>query len=165
MLSSTTTAHQPPRSPRATPPEIAALLDAVAGLWSRPSAYEDNGAHSGYRQVQVVAGGTLRIPAAAPLLAPFEPIHDAWLSWIDPGGFVVEHIDAGPHYERWQIPLTEAGKLIQNGTAVAHEVGVAFRVHHDDWHSVRNDDPTPRVSLVIDRAVIVSPARTPLRRR
>ena len=130
--------------------------------WSLPSTFEATKAHHGYRQVVVVSMGRLVLPQFADILAGFTPVREAWLSWIDPGGFVVEHIDGGPHYERWQIPFTEAGTLYEDGVAVAHEVGVPFVVHHDRWHAVRNDDPTePRISLVIDRDVIVSPARTP----
>lgn len=154
--SSTTTAPRPP----ARPPADWATLP-----WSKPSTFAATRTHHGYRQVSVVTAGTLRLPEFADTLAPFAPVRDAWLSWIDPDGFVVEHIDAGPHRERWQIPYTEAGTLYDGDTAVTHEVGVPFRVHHDRWHSVRNDDTTPRISLVIDRDVIVNLEPTPLRKR
>lgn len=133
---------------------------------SEPSPFAQNGAHEGYRQRMVVANGELLESRFAGLLEQFTPVRTAWLSWIEPGGFVVEHIDAGPHYERWQVPLSVAGKLYQDGEPVAHEVGVPFRVHHDRWHSVDNRDGSePRVSLVVDRDVIVSEAATPLRKK
>lgn len=109
----------------------------------------------------VVSGGRVVLPQFSDLLAEFQPVREAWLSWIDPGGFVVEHVDGGPHYERWQVPFTEAGTLYEDGVAVAHVPGVPFVVHHDRWHAVRNDDDTPRISLVIDRDVLVSADRTP----
>lgn len=136
----------------------------MAGSWSLPSTFEATKAHHGYRRVVVASAGELLLPQFDSILAPFTTVRDSWLSWIDPGGFIVEHIDAGPHFERWQIPFTESGQLIQDGQPVAHAVGVPFRVHHDRWHSVRNDGGVPRISLVIDRDVIVSPARTPLRK-
>ena len=142
-----------------------ALLASVADAWSLPSTFAATGAHEGYRRVVVVSGGNLERPQFADLLAEFAPVREAWLSWIDPGGFVVEHIDGGPHYERWQIPFTEAGTLYEDGRPVAHEVGVPFVVHHDRWHAVRNDTDHPRISLVIDRDVIVQPARTPFQVR
>lgn len=137
------------------------LLASVEGAWSLPSTFADTGAHEGYRRVVVASGGRLELPQFADLLAEFQPVREAWLSWIDPGGFVVEHIDGGPHFERWQIPFTEAGTLYEDGRPVPHEVGVPFVVHHNRWHAVRNDDTTPRISLVIDRDVIVSAVRTP----
>lgn len=129
--------------------------------WSLPSTFEQTQAHHGYRQVVVVSMGRFVLPRFADILAGFAPVREAWLSWIAPGGFIVEHIDGGPHYERWQIPFTAAGTLYQNGAPVPHEVGVPFRVTHHDWHHVDNPGDEPRISLVIDRDVIVSPARTP----
>lgn len=115
----------------------------------------------------MVSGGVLRIPEAAPLLESFAPVREAWLSSIEPGGFIVEHIDGGPHYERWQIPLAPDGYLVAGDDAaiVPIEVGVPFRVHQYEWHSVESPGPGPRVSLVIDRDVVVSAARTPFQRR
>lgn len=97
------------------------------------------------------------------MLASFAPVRDAWLSWIEPGGYVVEHIDAGPHYERWQIPFSAAGRMVVDDEPIAHEVGVPFRVEHHRWHRVENDSDEPRVSLVVDRDVVVSATRSPLR--
>lgn len=91
------------------------------------------------------------------VLDEFAPIRDAWLSWIDPGGFIVPHIDKGPHYERWQVPVATAG--VMNGVAAID--GVPFRVRQWERHQVRNDDPRPRVHLVIDRDVVANPARNP----
>lgn len=133
---------------------------------SRQSTFEQTGVHHGYRRCSVVSNGQLREPRFADLLAPLGPVRTAWLSWIEPGGFIVEHIDAGPHFERWQIPLSEAGVLLQDGVPVVHEVGVPFRVRHDRWHSVDNrTGDAPRVSLVVDRDMPVNLERTPLRIR
>lgn len=132
---------------------IASLLAAVDHAWSQPSDVADNGAHHRYRQVSVVVGGHLEVPEFAGVLAPFAPVRSAWLSRIEPGGFVLPHIDAGPFFERWQIPFTSDGCLLHDGIPVAHEVGVPFPVRHFDWHEVRNDGVADRVSLVIDRDV------------
>lgn len=133
------------------------LLDGVT--LSQPSQYKLTGAHHGYRQATVAHNGRLNHPRFGVVLEPFQPVRDAWLSWIEPGGFVVCHIDAGPHYERWQLPITGFGSL--NGERA--EPGVPFRVHHDRWHHVRNDDTHPRVVLVIDRDTLASRDRTPFR--
>lgn len=133
---------------------------------SQPSDITKVGAHHGYRQCMVVVNGTIVEPRFAEMLEHLQPVRTAWLSWIEPGGYVVEHIDAGPFYERWQVPLSEAGALYQDGEPVPHEVGVPFRVHHDRWHSVDNRAGSePRVSLVVDRDVIVDPASSPLKLR
>lgn len=133
------------------------LLDGVH--LSEPSTFEATRAHHGYRQAIVVQSGELILNQFADILDQFAPIRSAWLSWINPGGFVVCHIDAGPHYERWQLPITGNGSL--NG--VRAEPGEPFQVHHDRWHHVRNDDAKPRIVVVIDRDVIRSPSKTPFR--
>jgi hypothetical protein len=121
-------------------------------VWSLPSSFEATGAHHGYRRVVLAHLGPFRF-----VLDEYTPVHDAWLSWIDPGGYIVRHRDAGPYFERWQLPFTSAGSL--NG--VRPVPGVAFRVHQFDWHEVRNDGPGPRVSLVIDRDVPLPVASQP----
>ena len=142
------------------------LLASAGGLWSEPSTFEATGVHHGYRRVVVVNGSRLLLDQFGPLLEQFAPVAEAWLSWLDPGGFVVEHIDPGPHRERWQIPFTDDGALLHDGVRVVHEVGVPFRVNHQEWHSVDSPGPgRPRISLVVDRDVIVSPHRSPLRLR
>lgn len=126
---------------------------AAVGSLSDASDIADNGAHHGYRRAVVVNGGAWYLPAFADLLEPLRPVREAWVSWIEPGGYIVEHIDGGPYFERWQIPLSESGVLIQGDEPVAHEVGVPFRVEQWRWHSVRNDSDEPRVSLVVDRDI------------
>lgn len=144
---------------------FADLLASVADEWSLPSTFAETQAHHGYRRVVVVSGGNLVRPQFAALLAELQPVREAWLSLIEPGGFIVEHIDPGPRYERWQVPFTEAGTLYEDGRTVPHEVGVPFIVHHDRWHSVTNNTDQPRISLVVDRDILVSPERSEFLRR
>ena len=154
----------PAAVPRSWPSGLLSdLAAAVEPLLSLPAPAND--VHAGYRQVVVVDGGRVVLPQFAELGEAFAPVRSAWLSWIEPGGYVVEHVDAGPHFERWQIPFTAGGRLVQDGEPVDHEVGVPFRVRHDRWHSVENQSDHPRVSLVIDRDVVVSTTRTPFLRR
>lgn len=120
--------------------------------WSAASDIADNGAHHGYRQVTLYANGQPTAYAAqfAELLAPYQPVWDAWISWIEPGGYIRRHVDAGPHRERWQIPLVPAGTM--NG----HPTGAdPFPLAHWEPHDVTNPDPHPRVHIVLDRDVIV----------
>lgn len=142
--------------------DLDALLTSVEGSWSLPSTFSATGVHEGYSRVVVAHGGEIVLPQFTDTLQQFAPVRESWLSRIDPGGFIVPHIDAGPHYERWQIPFTDAGTLSHGAKSVLHRVGVPFRVMHDRWHSVSNTSSKPRISLVIDRDLIVSKAATPL---
>lgn len=148
-------AWEPPAS---FEPEVlqAALAAIPDGAWSLPSTYQATGVHHGYRRV-VLAGLPLSF---TPILEAFAPIRDAWVSWIEPGGFIVRHRDAGPYYERWQVPLSTAGWTNQGSDAVATD-GVPFRVEHWKPHSVSNPTSSPRVHLVIDRDVVADPDREP----
>jgi hypothetical protein len=145
------------------PADIPAVLATVDDLWSLPSRFAETGAHQGYSQITVALAGRIELPQFAPWLASFAPVRRAWLSRLDPGGYIVEHIDAGPHHERWQIPLTEHGALSAGGVPAPVVVGVPYRVRHDWWHSVANDSTGARVALVIDRDVMVQPSASPLR--
>lgn len=129
--------------------DVVARIDGL----SLASDITDNGVHHGYRRCVIVNGGTYRLAEFAGLLAEFEPVRECWLSWIEPGGHIVEHIDGGPYYERWQVPLTANGVLRQGDTDVDHVVGEPFRVSQWEWHSVTNDSAHARVSLVIDRNI------------
>lgn len=132
------------------PEQLRVALAAIpATAWSKPSTFAATGVHHGYRRVALAKAGRL-LDAAEPFrfaLEPFAPVWDAWLSSIDPGGFVVAHRDAGPHRERWQVPVTPAR--------------APFRVSHWEPHEVRNTTDHPRVHVVIDRDVVVRSERTP----
>lgn len=131
---------------------LRAALDAVPpGSWSRPSTFRETGVHHGYRRAVLWSFGN-PLPAAEPfavVLEPLFPIRDAWLSWIDAGGFIVPHRDGAPWWERWQVPISTSGVL--DGEQATD--GVPFRVQHWREHSVWNPGPGPRVHVVVDRDV------------
>lgn len=145
---------------RFSPSRLATALGEVApSAWTLPSEFAVTGVHHGYRRVVLVDHG-YRTPAADPfgfVLDDFGPVHTALLSCIDPGGFIVPHVDAGPWLERWQVPVSTAGWFRQ-GELVDLEDGVPFRVEHWQKHSVGNPTGIPRVHLVIDRKVRVARA-------
>ena len=143
--------------PNVDPAALTAALAAVEHLWSLPSRFAETGAHHGYQQITVAAAGRVEVAALADLLAPFAPVRGAWLSRLAPGGFIREHIDAGPYFERWQLPFTTG----THGT-FPHTAGVPFPVRHFDWHHVTNDGPGFRVSLVIDRDIPLDVPTGPL---
>jgi hypothetical protein len=108
----------------------------------------------------VLVGAGNPTPEAAtfkPILEHFTPIKEAWLSWIDPGGYIVAHRDGGPFYERWHVPLCVSGAW---GDGTTNTVGVSFRVDHWEPHAVTVGD-TPRVHVVIDRDIIANPSTAP----
>lgn len=134
---------------------LQAALEAIPpAVWSLPSTFEVTRVHHGYRRA-VLAD---LADAFGFVLDRFQPVRDAWLSWIQPGGFIVPHRDGGPYYDRWQVPITTAG-WTEQATAEAATDGVPFQVRHWLIHSVRNPSDRPRVHLVIDRGVIVNNSR------
>jgi hypothetical protein len=128
-------------------------------VWSLPSSFEATGAHHGYRRVVLAHLGPFRF-----VLDEYTPVHDAWLSWIDPGGYIVAHRDKGPHRERWQVPVSTAGWMEQNGVRSTATDGVPFRVEQWLPHAVGNPTTNPRIHLVIDRAPIANPDPSPFQK-
>jgi hypothetical protein len=130
------------------------MLDRVeAGAWSLPSTFTATGVHHGYRRIDLVSSGHTQPAAAAWLdvLDQFAPVWASWLSWIDPGGFIRPHVDAGPWRERWQVPIRVSGVFVADGEPVDQQPGVPFQVEHWRRHEVGVDAASPRVHLVIDR--------------
>lgn len=133
----------------------AAYAALPAGSWSLPSRFAENNVHHGNRRI-VLVQASVRLPEAEPfgfVLDDFAPVHTAWLSWLEPGGFITPHRDAGPWRERWQIPIHAAGLLDEDGVRSQPRDGVPFRVQHHGPHSVWNADPRARIHLVLDRDV------------
>jgi hypothetical protein len=131
---------------------IHALSLIPDGAWGQMSTLEQSGTHDGYRVCSLVQPGREQ-PCVAPfryVLAQFAPVYQAWLSWLEPGGYILPHVDAGPYYERWQVPI-HAGTLNDQ----QHAPGECFPVAHWEPHSVTNRTDFPRIHLVVDRDVIV----------
>lgn len=137
------------------------------GAWSNPSTFAQTKVHQGYRQVMLVTSGevlALRHPLTKPFgpANPFQfvidelkPVWDAWLSWIEPGGFIIPHRDGGPYRERWQVPICTAGSFDQNGAEFSAQEGIPFRVKQWEKHSVNNNTEHARIHIVLDRDVLV----------
>lgn len=122
---------------------LAVVANIPAGSWSTPSRYADTGVHHGYSRV--IVGSGLR-DALAFVLDDFEPLFQASLTRLAPGGFIAPHRDAPPWRERWQVPI--AGGVWGGG--VVRDPGVPHRVEHWLPHSVWNPAPGPRYTLLID---------------
>jgi hypothetical protein len=139
-----------------------ALAEVPDAAWSLPSTYTETRVHHGYRRVVLVSGGKpwLHSESFRPVFDSLAPIHEAWLSRIDPGGFIVPHRDAGPWRERWQVPINAAGDWFA-ATAFTPEDGVAFPVQHWEPHAVVNSTDRPRIHLVLDRDIWIAEAPEP----
>lgn len=120
------------------------------------------GVHHGYRRIVLVSGSHAQPLAEAFrfVLDAFTPVAESWLSWIDPGGFIVPHRDAGPWHERWQVPIRAAGRFHEDRTHIPAD-GEAFPVRHWEPHAVVNDTERPRIHLVIDRDVWLTHSAEP----
>ena len=137
------------------PDRLQAALAAIPEeAWSLPSTYTETRVHHGYRRVALVSAGQLRTfaPHFDFVLEQLAPVRDVWLSWIEPGGFIVPHRDAGPWRERWQIPINAAGDWCGTATFTPED-GVAFPVEHWAPHAVVNATDRPRIHLVLDRDI------------
>lgn len=143
---------------RFDPEHLRVALDGIPeGAWSLPSTYTETRVHHGYRRVVLVSAGQLG--AFAPhfdyILEQLAPVYDAWLSWIEPGGFIAPHRDAGPWRERWQVPVSAAGDWCGTETFTPTN-GQAFPVEHWARHAVVNRTDQPRIHLVIDRDIWIA---------
>lgn len=131
--------------------DVGRLWESLAQVeWSNPSQISQTGVHEGYRRNRADIRNVF-----AWLLSDFEPVKEVWISRIEPGGFIKPHRDAGPHYDRWQIPIQPAGTFTVNGIDIDQKPGVPFQVEHWEWHEIRNETDRPRIHLVIDRDVVV----------
>lgn len=142
------TASLPGRPPLFPVGRLGEALCAVPdGAWSQASTFAETGVHHGYRRA------TKRwLTSFAWVLKEFAPVVDTWVSWINPGGFIVPHVDASPYYERWQVPICSAGVWFHRGVTWRHYQ--PFRVQHWEPHAVANATRHPRVHLVVDRDVV-----------
>jgi hypothetical protein len=142
---------------RFDPQRLRESLDGLAdGAWTLPSSYALTGVHHGYRVSR-------RREEVARLfgwvLAGLEPVHQAWLAQLDPGGFIAPHRDAGPWLERWHVPIVSAGEW---GDGYEPQPGVAFPVAHWEPHSVWNPTDAARIHIIIDRRIPIDRPPTPL---
>ena len=128
------------------------MLDTIA--WSQPSTYsEGTGVHHGYSTAKAD-------PLASPnniFASGAEPIN-AWYAKLDPGGFIIPHIDQGPWRERWHYPISGQGRVWQewdddNGrVSISNPAGPStpYRMNHHRPHAVWNPTDEPRIILIVE---------------
>ncbi len=122
--------------------------------WTPVSNYEDN-------EISHLRKTAKADPSTQVKLDP--PIHRIWWAALEPGGFVVPHIDAGPpFYERWHFPVEPAGFFWEDGEYF--EPTEPFMVRHWLPHAVWNPTDKPRIHLMAEREVVPpeAPESSPL---
>jgi hypothetical protein len=137
-----------------------ALAEMPEKAWGSMGRIAQSGTFEGYRVAPLVVAGCPgpEAPRFAFVLDAFRPVWAAWVSWLEPGGYILSHIDQGPYRERWQVALWPAGVGLTGRT------GEAFRVQHWEPHRVVNRTDRPRIHLVVDRDLIVDATETPYQR-
>ena len=131
----------------------AALANIPDSAWSLASTYRDTGVHHGYRRVVLVSASHWNTYADlfGFVWDAMNPVRDVTLSRLEPGGFIAPHRDAGPWFQRWQVPIVTSC----DWHGQSQEPGVAFPVEHWKPHAVTNRGPGPRIHLVIDRDIAI----------
>ncbi len=134
--------------------------DTDSVVWSKPSTYsEGTGVHHDYS----TAPADVPTPSVITYYARRDdsdaaPADKAWYAKLDPGGFIVPHIDQGPWRERWHYPISGQGSVWQDwnddGT-LRHMVSVdglfsAYRMNHHKPHAVWNPHDEPRIVLIVE---------------
>ena len=133
------------------------MLDTIA--WSNPSTYsEGTGVHHGY---STAPADTL--PSFLDISKAL--IDGAWYAKLNPGGFIVPHIDQGPWRERWHYPISGQGYVWQDWNPDDEDrdphfqfltmrnpsdVQTPYRMHHHLPHAVWNPYDEPRIVLIVE---------------
>ncbi len=117
--------------------------------WSLPSTLEATTVHHGYATAKASADDYLQtvFPDERP---NYDPFVRAWYAKLDPGGFILPHIDQGPWIERWHYPIQPAGYVWQEGEGVIESPLDMFPVKHWEPHAVWNPHHIARIHLIIE---------------
>ena len=124
--------------------------------WSKPSTYTSGtGVHHGYSTAKA-SQESLPYPDQRAQRWP----NLAWYTKLDPGGFIVPHVDQGPWMERWHYPISGQGSVWQDwdddGTNTLRlmvsvdELFGAYRMNHHKPHAVYNRFDEPRIVLIVE---------------
>ncbi len=132
------------------------MLDTIA--WSQPSTYTTGtGVHHGYSTAK--ANGDTQVDIR-PVSGAVRSISNAWYAKLDPGGFIVPHVDQGPWRERWHYPISGSGYVwqeaiedhftVQDGLRIVATSDVPYRMNHHKPHAVWNPYDEPRIILIVE---------------
>ncbi len=124
------------------------MLDTL--VWSEPSTYtEGTRVHHGYSTAPA-PGEALPYPdqGGQPGYRNAR-VEKLWYAKLDPGGFIIPHVDKGPWRERWHYPISGQGSVWQKdiGTIQSHD---PYRMNHHKPHAVYNPFDEPRIVLIVE---------------
>jgi len=130
-----------------------AHTDTLDYAWSMLSTYtEGTGVHHGYATAPAHARSKWAVDIAA-----HGEVSNAWYAKLDPGGFIVPHVDQGPWRERWHYPTSGNGYVWQyEDVAKVGSVGLIrrlsepYRMNHHKPHAVWNPHNEPRIILIVE---------------
>lgn len=120
----------------------------LAPAFSQPSTYGGPAGtvHHGYSTAKADLAA---VRAEYSLVGPT----NAWYAKLEPGGFIVPHIDKGPWWERWHIPVAGVGYCWQEGEideANFNPRTELYAIRHWEGHAVWNPFVEPRVILIVE---------------
>jgi len=134
------------------------MLDTGTLVWSQPSIYsEGTGVHHGYSTKKAEPPNPSEITYYTG-----NAVHgkNAWYAKLDPGGFIVPHVDQGPWMERWHYPISGTGYvwqrwiedrfIVEDGLTVVALPSKPYRMVHYQPHAVWNPFDEPRVVLIVE---------------
>ena len=129
--------------------------DTDSVVWSKPSTYsEGTGVHHGYSTAPApeLAGSWSNPRSVAD--GPVAKIDNGWYAKLDPGGFIIPHIDQGPWVERWHYPISGYGYVWQDWGRSQISAAVVpskpYRMNHHQLHAVWNPYDEPRIILIVE---------------
>ncbi len=132
------------------------MLDTIA--WSQPSTYTTGtGVHHGYSTAPAPQEALSYLER---LRQRFARVEKLWYAKLDPGGFIIPHIDQGPWLERWHYPISGYGYVwqeaiedhftVQDGLRIVATSDKPYRMNHHRPHAVWNPYDEPRVVLIVE---------------
>lgn len=127
--------------------------------WSKSSTYSvGTGVHHGYSTAPADA-----FYAPNNVHASGAIVTTMWYAKLDPGGFIVPHVDQGPWLERWHYPISGKGWVWQDWPrderfkTFTHMTNYAallpqipYRMNHHQPHAVWNPYDEPRIILIVE---------------
>ena len=137
------------------------MVDSDTVAWSKPSTYsEGTGVHHGYATAPAPEEALPYPDQGGQPGYRLARVSKLWYAKLNPGGFIVPHVDQGPWMERWHYPISGQGSVWQewdgNGSAtLRHIVSVgellgAYRMNHHKPHAVYNRFDEPRIILIVE---------------
>ncbi len=147
------------------------MLDTIA--WSKPSTYTTGtGVHHGYSTAPAPQEALPYPDRPYPHDGSGQPgyrlirVEKLWYAKLDPGGFIVPHVDQGPWVERWHYPINGRGSVWQEWNPddddrdphfrfltmriSTVDSAAPYRMNHHKPHAVWNPHTEPRIILIVE---------------